>query len=261
MTDTLARVFTVHYDENNNPTSITQTRGSSQYTWVTFGYTEIEFIPSFRDLDIVTELKSWTLPVLSQVGLPDGSYYTFDYKRMTVLRIALSTRTVCPDARQQRGGIAMSYLDELFSVAGKTALVTGAATGIGRMAATALVKAGASVMIASRKGDDCVKVAERIERAWRSRAGPKALPAMSPARPALPRSSPRSRRGPTSSTSWSTMPASPGARRWRAFPIRPGPRCWRQCHRRLPPDARVAAAARSRRAATPIRPGSSISVR
>ena len=27
----------------------------------------------------------------------------------------------------------MAYLDELFSVAGKTALVTGAATGIGRM--------------------------------------------------------------------------------------------------------------------------------
>ena len=37
----------------------------------------------------------------------------------------------------------MSYLDDLFSVAGKTALVTGAATGIGRMAATALVSAGA----------------------------------------------------------------------------------------------------------------------
>ena len=34
----------------------------------------------------------------------------------------------------------MSYLDDLFSVAGKTALVTGAATGIGRMAATALVQ-------------------------------------------------------------------------------------------------------------------------
>ena len=38
----------------------------------------------------------------------------------------------------------MSYLDELFSVAGKTALVTGAATGIGRMVATALVQAGAT---------------------------------------------------------------------------------------------------------------------
>ncbi|CAN7607649.1 SDR family oxidoreductase [Mesorhizobium sp. LjNodule214] len=56
----------------------------------------------------------------------------------------------------------MSYLDELFSVAGKTALVTGAATGIGRMAATALVRAGANVMIASRKGEDCVKVAAEL---------------------------------------------------------------------------------------------------
>ncbi|TIL35313.1 MAG: SDR family oxidoreductase [Mesorhizobium sp.] len=56
----------------------------------------------------------------------------------------------------------MSYLDELFSVAGKTALVTGAATGIGRMAATALVRAGATVMIASRKGEDCVRVAGEL---------------------------------------------------------------------------------------------------
>jgi NAD(P)-dependent dehydrogenase (short-subunit alcohol dehydrogenase family) len=56
----------------------------------------------------------------------------------------------------------MSYLDDLFSVAGKTALVTGAATGIGRMAATALVKAGATVMIASRKGVDCEKVAAEL---------------------------------------------------------------------------------------------------
>lgn len=56
----------------------------------------------------------------------------------------------------------MSYLDELFSVAGKQALVTGAATGIGRMAATALVRAGADVMIASRKGADCERVAGEI---------------------------------------------------------------------------------------------------
>jgi NAD(P)-dependent dehydrogenase (short-subunit alcohol dehydrogenase family) len=56
----------------------------------------------------------------------------------------------------------MSYLEELFSVTGKTALVTGAATGIGRMAATALVKAGASVMIASRKGEDCSRVAAEL---------------------------------------------------------------------------------------------------
>ena len=56
----------------------------------------------------------------------------------------------------------MSYLNDLFSVAGKTALVTGAATGIGRMAATGLVMAGANVMIASRKGEDCVRTASEI---------------------------------------------------------------------------------------------------
>jgi NAD(P)-dependent dehydrogenase (short-subunit alcohol dehydrogenase family) len=56
----------------------------------------------------------------------------------------------------------MAYLDDLFSVAGKTALVTGAATGIGRMAATALVKAGAKVLIASRKGADCEAVAAEL---------------------------------------------------------------------------------------------------
>jgi len=43
----------------------------------------------------------------------------------------------------------------LFSLHGKTALVTGGATGIGRMAAEALVRAGAHVLIASRKGEAC----------------------------------------------------------------------------------------------------------
>lgn len=55
-----------------------------------------------------------------------------------------------------------SYLGSLFGVSGKTALVTGGATGIGRMIATALVHAGARVMIASRKGLDCVHVADEI---------------------------------------------------------------------------------------------------
>ncbi|MGX5803203.1 SDR family oxidoreductase [Bradyrhizobium sp. Arg314] len=56
----------------------------------------------------------------------------------------------------------MSYVDELFSIKGKTALVTGGATGIGRMIATALVQAGANVMISSRKGADCEKVAAEL---------------------------------------------------------------------------------------------------
>ncbi len=52
--------------------------------------------------------------------------------------------------------------DILFSLHGKTALVTGGATGIGRMAAEALMRAGARVLIASRKGDACIAVAEQL---------------------------------------------------------------------------------------------------
>lgn len=56
----------------------------------------------------------------------------------------------------------MSLLDDLFGVSGKTALVTGAATGIGRMMAEALVQAGARVLIASRKRDACEAVAGEL---------------------------------------------------------------------------------------------------
>lgn len=56
----------------------------------------------------------------------------------------------------------MDYLDRLFALPGKTALVTGAATGIGRMAAEALVHAGARVLIASRKADACMVAAQEI---------------------------------------------------------------------------------------------------
>ena len=56
----------------------------------------------------------------------------------------------------------MDYLASLFSVAGKTALVTGGATGIGRMCAEALVQAGARVLIASRKGEACERVATEL---------------------------------------------------------------------------------------------------
>lgn len=56
----------------------------------------------------------------------------------------------------------MAYLEELFGLDGKTALVTGGATGIGRMAAEALVRAGAHVLIASRKGDACEAVAAEM---------------------------------------------------------------------------------------------------
>lgn len=52
--------------------------------------------------------------------------------------------------------------ETLFSLNGKTALVTGGATGIGRMAAEALVRAGARVLIASRKGEACEAMAAEL---------------------------------------------------------------------------------------------------
>lgn len=58
--------------------------------------------------------------------------------------------------------MAMPILERLFSLEGKTALVTGGATGIGRMIATALAGAGARVLIASRKADACEAAAAAI---------------------------------------------------------------------------------------------------
>jgi NAD(P)-dependent dehydrogenase (short-subunit alcohol dehydrogenase family) len=56
----------------------------------------------------------------------------------------------------------MSYLDELFSLKGKTALVTGGGRGIGQVVAAGLAKAGAEVAIISRGGAD--KTAGLIEK-------------------------------------------------------------------------------------------------
>ena len=52
--------------------------------------------------------------------------------------------------------------NDLFSLHGKVALVTGGATGIGRMAATGLMQAGALVYIASRKAGACEAVAAEL---------------------------------------------------------------------------------------------------
>ena len=50
-------------------------------------------------------------------------------------------------------------IQELFSIEGKTAVVTGGSRGIGLMIATGFVEAGARVYISSRKADVCEKVA------------------------------------------------------------------------------------------------------
>src|SRR5579885_928677 len=47
----------------------------------------------------------------------------------------------------------MSYLDSLFSLSGKNAVVTGASKGLGRAAAIALSRAGAHVTLVGRDED------------------------------------------------------------------------------------------------------------
>jgi NAD(P)-dependent dehydrogenase (short-subunit alcohol dehydrogenase family) len=53
-------------------------------------------------------------------------------------------------------------MDELFDISGRAALVTGGSRGIGRMIAHGLVRAGARVLIASRKVDELEQTASEL---------------------------------------------------------------------------------------------------
>lgn len=58
----------------------------------------------------------------------------------------------------------LAAMTDLFSIAGKTALVTGGSRGIGLMIARGYVEAGAKVYISSRKADVCDEVAAELSK-------------------------------------------------------------------------------------------------
>ncbi len=61
---------------------------------------------------------------------------------------------------------------DLFSIAGKTALVTGGSRGIGLMIARRYVEAGANVYVSSRKADVCEQVAAELSQVGQCHALP-----------------------------------------------------------------------------------------
>ena len=64
--------------------------------------------------------------------------------------------------------VAMTWVEEQFGLAGRTALVTGARTGIGRAVALGLARAGADLVLWGRRPGDCAEVAKEAEDLGRS---------------------------------------------------------------------------------------------
>jgi NAD(P)-dependent dehydrogenase (short-subunit alcohol dehydrogenase family) len=60
----------------------------------------------------------------------------------------------------------VSYLDELFSLTGRTAVVTGGSSGIGAEMARALAGAGAKVVLIARDPERLAKAADELGAAW-----------------------------------------------------------------------------------------------
>ena len=77
ITDTLGRVITFNYDGNANLISITQTWAAQTHTWATFGWGNLSMQPTLPG--VVGTHSGEVIPVLTQVGLDDGSHYTFEY--------------------------------------------------------------------------------------------------------------------------------------------------------------------------------------
>jgi YD repeat-containing protein len=77
--DTLAREINFVYDSNQNLNKITQVRNGVEHVWASFGWGQQTIQTNFAGLSVIGLANGSTIPVLTQVGLADGSLYRFDY--------------------------------------------------------------------------------------------------------------------------------------------------------------------------------------
>jgi len=75
--DTLGRVISFNYDGNANLQSITQP-GMAQ-PWATFGWSNLTMAQSFSGVSVTGTYNGEVIPVVTQVGLNDGTHYNFEY--------------------------------------------------------------------------------------------------------------------------------------------------------------------------------------
>lgn len=78
--DTLGRVLSFNRDGGGNLLSVTESgNGPQGRVLATFGYSDLKVQTNFSGLKVVGPANGSTITVLTQVGLPDGSRYQFDY--------------------------------------------------------------------------------------------------------------------------------------------------------------------------------------
>jgi YD repeat-containing protein len=79
ITDTVGRTLIFVRDNGGNLNAIREKSDSNNRVIATFGYSDLQVATTFSGLKVVRAANGSTIPVLTQVGVSDGSHYQFDY--------------------------------------------------------------------------------------------------------------------------------------------------------------------------------------